>query len=159
MARRHRNQLETHLDVVPGPEQYHVTTCTSTNQDECGVGRLKGLNHMKLLTGILVLMASASMAFAASKVSPDLPQGNSSTRIDVIVQLSTPANNAQLQQLARFGEVRGAFSIIKGIHLRLPIAAIQALAANPSVAYISPDRTNKGALRDPTERGLALPWR
>ncbi len=108
------------------------------------------------LIRLTVLLALAGLAFAGSKIAPDL-QAHSSPTADVIVQFVNPPTKQQLKQLGAYGRMKHIFDGINAAHLTLPMSVVQALANDPSVLYISPDRDMAGALdlADPTTNATA----
>jgi len=109
------------------------------------------------LIQLTVLLALASAAFAGSKIAPDL-QADSRSTVDVIVQFVNPPTKQQLKQLGAYGRMKHIFDGINAAHLTLPMSVVQALANDPSVLYISPDRdmANLLDLADPTTNATAV---
>src|SRR5260370_32582923 len=101
---------------------------------------------MKNVIKVLVLLSSASLVFAGSKVAPDLSQSAPNAIVDVIVRYKTPASASELKQLGAYGQIKKIYSVIAGVHIVLPAAAIQQICADPNVVYISPNRTSKAAV-------------
>src|SRR5438876_12049464 len=102
---------------------------------------------MKPIIRTLVLLTAAVGAFAGSRFSPDLPQSNPNAVVDAIVQFKTPPTKDDLKQFGSFGQVKRQFTAVNAIHVALPVSVIQRLAATLSnVAYITPNRTSKGAV-------------
>src|SRR5579864_1402698 len=97
------------------------------------------------LIQLTVILALAGVAFAGSKIAPDL-QANSSSTVDVIVQFVNPPTKQQLKQLGSYGRMKHIFTGIKAAHLSLPMSVVQALANDPTILYISPDRNMAGSL-------------
>src|SRR5260370_19329390 len=108
------------------------------------------------LTQLTVLLALAGVAFAGSKIAPDL-QAKSSSTVDVIVQFVNPPTKQQLKQLGAYGRMKHIFDGINAAHLTLPVSVIRALGNDPSILYISPDRDMAGLLdlADPTTNATA----
>src|ERR1051325_5069404 len=96
------------------------------------------MKRLLLLTSILCVSVSA-----ASKLARDLP--TSGPAINVIVRYKLPPSKNDLKLLGPYGQVKKMLDIINAVHISLTPAQIQALANNPAIAYISPDRTNGGA--------------
>src|SRR5437588_2738341 len=99
---------------------------------------------------LTVLLAAAQIAFAgANKLSPDLTKSGPQL-IDVIVQFQHGTNKSDydnnVKQVGNSGRVKAKLDKINAVVLTLPAQAIQALAANPSVAYVSPNRSIKRSL-------------
>ncbi len=96
---------------------------------------------------------SSSVIFAAStKLSPDLSSANPNSRIRVIVQYNrapqTPSvlggvlnDITPVTSILNLGGVVSAVSdVVNAVVCTLPTSALQSLASNPNVTYISPDR-------------------
>src|SRR5258708_5755323 len=70
-----------------------------------------------------------------------LPLLSESELVDVIVQFKHKPGRKHFRKVERFG---GALSrqlqSVNGGHFRLPLSVVQALASDPDVAYISPNR-------------------
>jgi len=49
-----------------------------------------------------------------------------------------------VNQIGQQGQVKTKLPQINAVHMKLTLAAIQALEANPSVAYVTPNRPLKG---------------
>ena len=115
--------------------------------------------HSKLvrLIQLTIFMTLVGVAFAGSKVAPDL-QANSSSTVDVIVQFVKPPTKQQLKLLGSYGRMKHIFEGIKAAHLTLPVSAIQALANNPSILYLSPDRNMDGSLDLADQATNAATW-
>src|SRR5258707_9404617 len=101
---------------------------------------------MKSLIKVLVLLSATLLAFGGSKVAPDLPQSDPNATVDVIVQYKTPPSTDELKQLGAYGHIKKIYSVIRGVNVTLTVKAIQGISADPNVAYISPNRTSKGAV-------------
>src|SRR3982750_3665971 len=80
--------------------------------------------------------------FAKSpKIAPDLRDVNPHTNVDVIVQFKAPPDGEQDAGVTRLGGVRRAeLKLIHGALYSIPAAALDGLANNPNVVYVSPDR-------------------
>jgi len=115
--------------------------------------------HSKLvrLIQLTIFMTLVGVAFAGSKVAPDL-QAISSSTVDVIVQFVKPPTKQQLKLLGSYGRMKHIFEGIKAAHLTLPVSAIQALANNPSILYLSPDRNMDGSLDLADQATNAATW-
>jgi serine protease AprX len=79
---------------------------------------------------------------APSKVSPDLADADPHSVVNVIVQFVMPPSNEDDQIIHQLGGVPQEvdLSLIRAQLYSLPAKAIAAVANNPNVAYISPDR-------------------
>src|SRR5947209_5489814 len=93
---------------------------------------------------ILAVIACSTVAFAASKVAPDIPKSGGA--IDVIVRFTHPPTKDDLKLLGPYGQVKKMLDVINAVHIALSPQAIVALSSNPAIAYISPNRPNRGAL-------------
>jgi serine protease AprX len=99
-----------------------------------------------LIRAILILTAALGLATAGSKIAPDVPQSNANATVDVIVQYKTPPSKNELKQLGPYGQIKKQYSVINGINITLSVGTIQALALDPNILYISPNRKSKGAV-------------
>jgi hypothetical protein len=97
-----------------------------------------GKRFLMLCTVIL----SASLAFAGSrKMAKDLEGKNPSDQVDVIVQFTqAPTARHHQKVFNRGGQLRHELGLVKSGAYSLPAGALNDLAADPDVAYISPDR-------------------
>src|SRR5216683_942244 len=95
---------------------------------------------------VLPIFAAANLLLGASNVAPDVPRSNSAALTEVIVRFKSQPTSDDLKQLATIGQVKRSLNIIRAVHIALPQKAIQTLATNPKIAYISPNRSSKGAL-------------
>ncbi len=89
----------------------------------------------------LMLLAAGTATARSPKLAPDLEGSRAGRRVDVIVQYKTspgPRQHAALQ--AKGGRFRSALPLVRAAAYSLPYAALEALAADPDVAYVSPDR-------------------
>jgi serine protease AprX len=76
------------------------------------------------------------------KVSPDLADADPHSVVNVIVQFVLPPDNDDNQTINQLGGVpqQADLSLIRAKIYSIPAKAVAALANNPNVAYISPDR-------------------
>jgi serine protease AprX len=106
-----------------------------------------GKRFLMLCTVIL----TAGLAFAGSrKMSKDLEGKNASDQVDVIVQFTqAPTARHHQKVFNRGGKLRRELGLVRSGAYSLPASALAALAADPDVAYIAPDRplysTNNGS--------------
>ena len=108
---------------------------------------------------IVTLIAAGQIAFAGSKLSPDLPKTGGTNVIDVIVQFKKPPTKSDLKLLGPYGQIKKQLDIIKGVHISLSLSSILALQNNPAIAYITPVRSLKGSLDITTQTVNAnLAW-
>jgi serine protease AprX len=104
-----------------------------------------------LLALILLLAAGLCLAHGNKhKVSRDLEalkSGASGSTVDVIIQFNqvpTDAHHKRVQD--KGGVLKTKLDVIKGAHYSVPVESLDALADDPDVAYITPDRAVNGAL-------------
>ena len=82
-----------------------------------------------------------------NKLSGDLAGLPASAHVDVIVQFTHAPSAAELATVNGLGgRLKKTFQNIHGALFTLPAVALTALAANPSIAYVSPDRNVAGSL-------------
>jgi serine protease AprX len=100
---------------------------------------------IKALTRFGLISLIGSVAFAGSKVSSDMPAAAQSGTVDVIVQYKSFAARSALVASGP-AKVRRQFRSIPAAHLTVPAAMIPALASDPNVVYVSPNRKTVGFL-------------
>ncbi len=112
----------------------------------CSIGRRRHLAAS--LTFLLMLGPfSVSTLMAANKLSADLQALPPAASVDVIVQFTHPPSAADLTAANRAGGLlKRSFQSIHGALFTLRAGQLNALAANPNIAYISPDRKVTGSL-------------
>ncbi|MFN0168755.1 MAG: S8 family peptidase, partial [Bryobacteraceae bacterium] len=89
---------------------------------------------------LLLLPAIASLA-SASKLAKDLNGIDKSKTVDVIVQFSSPLSESHHTKVKQHGgSLKRALGAVKGALYSVPAEALERLAADPSVVYVSPDR-------------------
>ncbi len=105
----------------------------------------------RVLLSIFVLLFAAGLSLAGGnkhKLSKDLDalkRGPHGTTVDVIVQYKvTPTDAQHLRVQGRGGVLRTKLDAIKGAHYSVPVESLDALANDPDVAYISPNRPLSG---------------
>src|ERR1051326_7621930 len=104
---------------------------------------------MKKFAAVLIVASVATMCASAgkpSKVAPDISSTNPNAQVDVIIRYKTAPTKDELKQLGAYGQIKKQYSIIKGIRITLSVSAINAIAVDPNVAYISPNRKTKSRL-------------
>lgn len=97
---------------------------------------------------ILVLTFAASLALGNGamaqknlRLAPELRSNLGQSKVNVIVQFTeTPTVRHHQKVLAHGGTLRHKLTLIKAGSYSIPVASLQALADDPDVAYISPDR-------------------
>src|SRR5260370_3108073 len=106
--------------------------------------------RVALLALIILLAAGMSHADGKDKLSKDLEAlkgGNSGTTVDVIIQFNQTPTDAHHQKVQNLGgALKTKLDFIKGGHYSVPVESLDALADDPDVAYISPDRPVRGSL-------------
>src|SRR6266567_7839617 len=95
----------------------------------------------------LVALLAAALTFAEGKkhkVSQDLDAlkgSNSGATVDVIIQFNQTPTDAHHQRVQdKGGALKTKLDVIKGAHYSVPVESLDALADDPDVVYISPDR-------------------
>src|SRR6266705_3384981 len=101
----------------------------------------------------LITLLAAALSFADGnkhKLSKDLDAlkgGHSGGTVDVIIQFNQTPTAAHHQKVQNKGGVlKTKLDFIKGAHYSVQVESLDALADDPDVAYISPDRRLSGAL-------------
>src|SRR5712692_10861237 len=107
--------------------------------------------RLALLALIILLAAGLSLADGNKhKLSNDLDAlkgGHHGATVDVIIQFNqtpTPAHHQKVQN--KGGVLKTRLDFIKAAHYSVPVEALDDLADDPDVAYISPNRPVKGSL-------------
>ncbi|HZD30773.1 MAG TPA: S8 family serine peptidase, partial [Candidatus Angelobacter sp.] len=89
------------------------------------------------------------VAAQASKLSPELQSASGMRAVPVIVQYkNVPVTTQRGAIQTRNGQVVGQLAVINGMQASVPAASLAALAADPSVAYVSPDRVVRGHMNN-----------
>jgi serine protease AprX len=105
----------------------------------------------KALLAVGFVMLSANFVFATSpKIARELRNRVPSGRVDVIVQFTkTPTARHHQKVFSRGGTLNRELRLVKAGSYSVPASELATLAADPEVAYISPDRplfsTNNGS--------------
>src|SRR5216683_6788486 len=107
--------------------------------------------RLALLTLLALLVAGLCLADGNKhKLSKDLEAlkgGNSGATVDVIIQFSQTPTDAHHQKVqGKGGALKTKLDFIKAAHYSVPVEALDALADDPDVVYISPDRTVRRSL-------------
>src|SRR6266852_4610145 len=107
--------------------------------------------RLALLALIILLAAGLSLADGNKpKLSKDLEAlkgGHNGATVDVIIQFNQTPTDAHHQKVQNKGGVlKTKLDVIKGAHYSVPVESLDALADDPDVTYISPDRRLSGAL-------------
>ena len=97
---------------------------------------------MNPLGSLIAILALASFAFAGQpKLDPELAKLGKDETIDVIVQYRTPPREEHHSSPGRWGgQVKRRLDLIGGELYSVTAAALEQLAADPNVSYITPDR-------------------
>lgn len=103
----------------------------------------RALQKLLLTIGLL----SASNLLAASNVSADLQTLPPEASVNVIIQFTEAPSVADLTAVEHAGGVlKQSFHGIHGALFTLRAGQLKAIAANPNIAYVSPDRAVSGSL-------------
>ena len=97
---------------------------------------------MNPLRSLITLLAMTSFPLAAQpKMDPELAKLDKDATVDVIVQYRTPPTEGQHGKTSRWGgQLKRRLDLIKGAQYSVTPEALEQLAADPNVAYITPDR-------------------
>ena len=105
----------------------------------------------KLIVISLGLMLAANTAFAKSpKISDDLGNADAASNVDVIVQFTQSPTWYHFNKVwSRGGTLKqDLHEVIQGAAFTVPASALEDLANDPDVAYISLDRSLQGTTTD-----------
>src|SRR5712691_4335183 len=124
---------------IRGPSNYSVLKTTTWGA------------RLALLALITLLAAALSFADGKKhKLSNDLDAlkgGHNGATVDVIIQFNQTPTAAHHQKVqGKGGVLKTKLDFIKAAHYSVPAESLDALADDPDVAYISPDRPLHGAL-------------
>src|SRR5438309_728038 len=99
----------------------------------------------------LVALLAAALSLADGKkhkLSKDLDAlkgSNSGPTVDVIIQFNQAPTDVHHQKVhSKGGVLKSKMDLIKGAHYSVPVGSLDALADDPDVAYISPNRPLSG---------------
>ena len=99
------------------------------------------MKNFKVLHLVGILLLASTLAFAKHpKISVDLDRANPSSTVDVIVQFKTPPTKDDLKQLGPYGQMKKIFEGINAVMIPLRVGTLTALANNPNIKFMSPDR-------------------
>src|SRR5712692_5614936 len=105
----------------------------------------------RLALFVLITLLAAGLSFADGKkhkLSNDLDAlkgGHDGVTVDVIIQFNQTPTDAHHQKVQNKGGVlKTNLDFIKGAHYSVPVEALDALADDPDVVYISPDSDVSG---------------
>ena len=94
------------------------------------------------LTVCLVILTASLASAGSPKMAKDLSGKKGSAQVDVIVQFTqSPTARHHQKVLSKGGTLKNALGLVNGGSYSVPASALAALAADPDVAYISPDRS------------------
>src|SRR6266702_2188023 len=106
--------------------------------------------RIALLALITLLAAGLCLADGKHRLSKDLDAlkgGPNGATVDVIIQFTQTPTDVHHQKVQNKGGVlKTKLDFIKAAHYSVPVEALDALADDPDVAYISPDRRLSGSL-------------
>ena len=111
--------------------------------------------------GVLVLVLVAELAFARTKLSPELQHAKSGKPVDVIVQFTSDPTEHHIGKVTSKGAaLKHKLSVVHGAAFTsVSSNALSQLAQDPEVAYISLDRPVHGTSNyDYTPETVNAPW-
>src|SRR5712691_5422933 len=120
--------------------------------------------RLALLILLTLLAAGTSLSDGKKhKLSKDLDAlkgGHNGATVDVIIQFNQAPTAAHHQKVqSKGGVLNTKLDFIKGAHYTVPVESLDALANDPDVAYISPDREVSGSLDYVTSAvGAPIAW-
>lgn len=95
---------------------------------------------MRIATCFLLFAASAAFAANNKKIAPDVNTGGEQS-VDVIVRYRALPQQAHEHAVEnRGGRVKGRLHLINSVVYSVPSSALEGLADDPDVEYITPDR-------------------
>ncbi len=95
---------------------------------------------------LALFITASAVAFGQpqSRLAPDLPdQGGE--KVDVIIQFNEAPGQSHFNSI-NSGELKRKLPAIDGAVFSMPVKALQGLAHNPRIKYVSPDRDVNAAL-------------
>jgi serine protease AprX len=96
---------------------------------------------------ILSVLISGLANAKSHKVAQDCDGIDPQATVDVIVQFTgVPTDKHEKKVKDKGGKFKSKLEVVKGALVSLPAAAIEALASDPDVTYITPDRQTKATL-------------
>src|SRR5579862_7838534 len=95
---------------------------------------------MERMIRFALISLAGSVAFAGPKVASDMPKSTPDGMVEVIVQYRAVPGRTLGHEIAGAGQVHRSFRSIPAVHMTVPLSSIASIAANPRVAYISPNR-------------------
>jgi len=98
---------------------------------------------------LYILLTPVLLLAQASKLAPELQQPSGTRAVPVIVQYKTGLPATQPGVIGvRNGQVFAQLGVINAVTATVPADSLAALAADPRVAYISPDRVVRGHMNN-----------
>src|ERR1051326_2376323 len=106
------------------------------------------MKHRMIFSACIVFLLLPVLTLASSpKIAPDLTGIDSNSIVNVIVQFHQVPDNSPRAQSPQLGGVQQAgLGLIQGALISIPAAALDTLANNPNVVYVSPDRQVQATL-------------
>ena len=102
---------------------------------------------IKRLVFLLSTLVTSSLIAGSGKLAKELESLDPAANVDVIVQFKQAPTEADHQSVLRLGgKLKHEFGVIRARHYSIPATALAQLAANPDVAYVTPDRPLQGLL-------------
>ena len=109
-----------------------------------GTGRdlpSKSIRARLVALALFILFPFSSTFAGSDKIAKDLQNGDRNSTVDVIIQFNQVPTEAHHQKVQdKGGVLKTRLDFIKGAHYSVPVESLDALADDPDVAYISPDR-------------------
>src|SRR5690348_350698 len=101
------------------------------------------MNGLRPAATALVCLVLSTVSYGSSpKIAPDLGGRDPASIVNVIVQFAPATAGAQQAFLAASGgTIVADLPLIEAVVVALPAAALEGVARNPNVLYISPDRS------------------
>jgi hypothetical protein len=106
------------------------------------------MKNLRVRSAAFALVLVPFLGFSSSaKLAPDLSQIDPQSRVDVIIQFAMPPGDQQHASiLQRGGLLKTNLDLVQAAVYSIPAVALEALASNPAIVYISPDRDVAPAL-------------
>src|SRR5438105_4106048 len=103
--------------------------------------------HRTLLALLLSTTLFGVPDAAPDKIAKDLQQVNPGTHLDVLIQWTKSPGPAHHDKVAKQGgSLKQSFTVINTAVYSIPAAALNGLAHDPEVVYISPNRKHSAFL-------------
>jgi serine protease AprX len=121
--------------------------------------KLRKLFRLLALCGLAITYTSTVAWAANAKLSPELQAAKTAEPVEVIVQyqvVPTEAHHARVRALG--GKLNHKMDFIKGAHYTISKSALAALANDPDVAYITPNRSIKAMFDQITDGTVHSDW-